>query len=39
VGEGAQVGLTVADSDIHVFASGDADSPRLDANDTLEVAQ
>jgi multiple sugar transport system ATP-binding protein len=39
VGEGAQVGLTVADSDIHVFAAGDGDTPRLDADHTLEVAR
>ncbi|OBF34846.1 ABC transporter [Mycobacterium sp. ACS1612] len=39
VGEGAHVGLSVADSDVHVFAAGEGDSPRLNANDTLEVAQ
>jgi len=39
VGEGATVGLTVADSDIHVFASGEGDTPRLEAASTLEVAQ
>jgi multiple sugar transport system ATP-binding protein len=39
VGEGAQVGLTGADSDIHVFAAGDGDTPRLDADHTLEVAR
>jgi multiple sugar transport system ATP-binding protein len=39
VGEGAQVGLTVADSDVHVFAAGDGDTPRLDADHTLEVAR
>jgi multiple sugar transport system ATP-binding protein len=33
VGEGAQTALTVARSDIHVFAGGDGDSPRLGAVD------
>ncbi len=39
VGEGAQVGLTVADVDIHVFAAGEGDTPRLNADDSLEVAR
>ncbi len=39
VGEGAHIGLTVADSDIHVFAAGEGDTPRLNAADTLEVAK
>lgn len=39
VGEGAHVGLTIADSDIHVFAAGDDDTPRLNADNSLEVAR
>jgi multiple sugar transport system ATP-binding protein len=42
VGEGAQVGLTVADSDIHVFAAGDGDTPRLgpvERESALEATQ
>jgi multiple sugar transport system ATP-binding protein len=40
VGEGAQTALTVAPSDIHVFAAGDGDTLRLGNTDrTLEAAQ
>jgi multiple sugar transport system ATP-binding protein len=39
VEEGAQVSMTVADSDIHVFAAGDGDTPRLDRESALEAAQ
>jgi multiple sugar transport system ATP-binding protein len=40
VDEGARVSLSVADSDVHVFAAGDGDTPRLGADDkTLEAAQ
>jgi ABC-type sugar transport system ATPase subunit len=38
-GEGAHVGLAVADSDIHIFAAGEGDTVRLNADDSLEVAQ
>ena len=41
-GEGAQVNLTVADSDVHVFAPGEGYQPRLtttDRDSTLEAAQ
>jgi ABC-type sugar transport system ATPase subunit len=41
-GEGAQVNLTVADSDVHVFAPGNGHQPRLtttDRDSTLEAAQ
>jgi hypothetical protein len=32
--------MTVADEDVHVFAAGDGDTPRLGADDkTLEAAQ
>jgi len=40
--EGMEVNLTVADSDVHVFASGDGHQPRLtsaDRDSTLEAAQ
>jgi multiple sugar transport system ATP-binding protein len=39
VEEGTQVSMTVADSDIHVFAAGDGDAPRLDRESALEAAQ
>jgi multiple sugar transport system ATP-binding protein len=39
VGEGERVVLTVATSDIHVFAAGDGDTARLDRESTLEAAQ
>ncbi|WP_193048378.1 ABC transporter ATP-binding protein [Mycolicibacterium baixiangningiae] len=39
VGEGAQVAMAVTASDIHVFAAGDGDTPRLSADKTLEAAQ
>jgi multiple sugar transport system ATP-binding protein len=40
VAEGARVSMTVADDDVHVFAAGDGDTPRLGADDkTLEAAQ
>jgi multiple sugar transport system ATP-binding protein len=39
VEEGAQVVMTVADSDIHVFTAGDGDTPRLDRESALEAAQ
>jgi multiple sugar transport system ATP-binding protein len=39
VGEGAHIAMTVADSDIHVFAAGEGDTPRLDRESTLEAAQ
>jgi multiple sugar transport system ATP-binding protein len=40
VGEGSRVSMTVADADVHVFAAGDGDTPRLGADDkTLEAAQ
>jgi hypothetical protein len=31
--------MRVADSDVHVFAIGDGDTPRLGADKTLEAAQ
>ena len=38
--EGARVAMTVADADVHVFAAGEGDTPRLNADDkTLEAAQ
>jgi ABC-type sugar transport system ATPase subunit len=40
VAEGGQVSMTVADEDVHVFAAGEGDTPRLGADDkTLEAAQ
>jgi multiple sugar transport system ATP-binding protein len=42
VDEGAEVTMTIADSDVHVFAAGDGDTPRLsevDRDSTLEAAQ
>jgi multiple sugar transport system ATP-binding protein len=40
VDEGARVSMTVADTDVHVFAAGDGDTRRLGADDkTLEAAQ
>jgi multiple sugar transport system ATP-binding protein len=39
VEEGAHVVMTVADADVHVFAAGDGDTPRLDRESTLEAAQ
>lgn len=42
VGEGDAVTMAVADSDVHVFATGDGDTPRLgyaDRDSTLEAAQ
>jgi multiple sugar transport system ATP-binding protein len=39
VEEGAQVVMTIADSDIHVFAAGEGDTPRLDRESALEAAQ
>jgi multiple sugar transport system ATP-binding protein len=40
VAEGAEVAMTVADDDVHVFAAGEGDSPRFGADDkTLEAAQ
>jgi multiple sugar transport system ATP-binding protein len=42
VEEGGSVGLSVADSDIHVFAAGDGDTPRLgllDRESALEETQ
>jgi ABC-type sugar transport system ATPase subunit len=40
VDEGSQVSMNVADGDVHVFAAGDGDTPRLGADDkTLEAAQ
>jgi multiple sugar transport system ATP-binding protein len=42
VDEGAPITMTVADSDVHVFAAGDADTQRLsalDSDSTLEAAQ
>jgi multiple sugar transport system ATP-binding protein len=39
VEEGERVMLTVATSDIHVFAVGDGDTARLDRESTLEAAQ
>jgi multiple sugar transport system ATP-binding protein len=40
VDEGAEVSMTVGDGDVHVFAAGDGDTPRLGAHDkTLEAAQ
>lgn len=41
VGEGSEVTMTVADSDVHVFAPGDGDTPRLaqvDSPSALEAA-
>ena len=40
VDEGAEVAMSVADADVHVFAAGDGDTPRLDAGQRkLEAAQ
>ena len=40
VDEGAEVSMTIADGDVHVFAAGDGDTPRLGSDDkTLEVSQ
>jgi multiple sugar transport system ATP-binding protein len=39
VGEGDAVNLTIADSDIHVFAAGDGETRRLTADRPLEAAQ
>ena len=39
VEEGERVVLTVATSDVHVFAAGDGDSARLDRESALEAAQ
>jgi multiple sugar transport system ATP-binding protein len=39
VDEGALVAMAVTPSDIHVFAAGDGDTPRLSADKTLEAAQ
>jgi ABC-type sugar transport system ATPase subunit len=38
-GEGDAVTMTIADSDVHAFATGDGDTPRLTADSTLEAAQ
>lgn len=39
VGEGDNVTMRVADTDVHVFAIGDGDTPRLTPDKTLEAAQ
>ena len=40
VGEGDEVSMSIADSDIHVFAAGDGDTPRLEqADSALEAAK
>ncbi|TFV59439.1 ABC transporter ATP-binding protein [Mycobacterium sp. PS03-16] len=39
VGEGDNVTMRVADTDVHVFATGDGDTARLGADKTLEAAQ
>ncbi|MGV0742828.1 ABC transporter ATP-binding protein [Mycolicibacterium sp. XJ870] len=41
VGEGAEVTMSIAESDIHVFAAGDGDTPRLSGAEhgSLEAAQ
>ena len=41
VGEGDAVTMTIADSDVHVFAAGDGDTHRLtaDRDSTMEAAQ
>jgi ABC-type sugar transport system ATPase subunit len=39
VGEGDDVTMRVADTDVHVFAIGDGDTSRLSADKTLEAAQ
>jgi multiple sugar transport system ATP-binding protein len=40
VNEGASVSMSVADSDVHVFAAGDGDTPRLGTTDSeLEAAR
>lgn len=39
VGEGDDVTMRVADTDVHVFAVGDGDTSRLSADKTLEAAQ
>jgi multiple sugar transport system ATP-binding protein len=41
VGEGDEVTMTIADTDVHVFAAGDGDTPRLTARtaESLEAAQ
>ena len=38
VAEGAEVSMTVADDDVHVFSAGDGDTARLD-DKSLEAAQ
>jgi multiple sugar transport system ATP-binding protein len=38
VGEGAQVSMTIADSDIHVFAAGDGDTARLGRSESTAKA-
>jgi hypothetical protein len=37
--EGENVVMTVADTDVHVFAAGEGDTPRLDRESALEAAQ
>jgi multiple sugar transport system ATP-binding protein len=40
VAEGTEVSMSVADNDIHVFAAGEGDTPRLDqADSALEAAK
>lgn len=40
VDEGADVSMTIADNDVHVFAAGEGDTARLGSDDkTLEAAQ
>ena len=39
VDEGASVAMTVADADVHVFAAGEGDTPRLGSDRTLEAAK
>jgi ABC-type sugar transport system ATPase subunit len=39
VGEGDNVTMKIADSDVHVFAAGDGDTTRLTADSTLEAAK
>ncbi|MET0700641.1 MAG: ABC transporter ATP-binding protein [Mycobacterium sp.] len=39
VGEGDNVTMKIADSDVHVFADGDGDTARLTTDSTLEAAK
>jgi multiple sugar transport system ATP-binding protein len=39
VDEGASIAMAIAESDVHVFAAGEGDTPRLGAAEILEAAQ